>query len=154
MTLSTAGLKYRVPGPASINQTDNKLSKFKPMFANFEIKVDDRDPLVQLGVWAAAEFSKRQLEAYPMNVPIPSITIDGDIWQLYIAYATEDPKKTGVPRGKAFRAKFIGPVDIGDTKSIKGIFKILHITKAIVRWGIEVYKPEYFEKVMKIYRQK
>lgn len=71
----------------SINQTDT-FANFVPMFLNIEVKrhVSDVDPMVQLGVWVAAEFRKRSIEAYDRNMPVLAIAITGDKWDLWIAY--------------------------------------------------------------------
>ncbi|KAL8762710.1 MAG: hypothetical protein Q9184_001334 [Pyrenodesmia sp. 2 TL-2023] len=151
-TFDAGVAKYHVAGKPSINQTHG-WTAFKPMFANLEIKIDDRDPLLNLGPWVAAEYTKRDREGYPMDIPVPAMVIDGDEWTFYIAYAVNIPKKERMKNGKSFKVKFIGPVKIGNTMEIQGIFRILHVLKAVVRWGLEVYKPQYFSKVLKKYKR-
>ena len=121
------------------------------MFVNFEVKKDDRDPLVQLGAWIAADYEKRALEKYPMEIPVLAITVDGDHWQLWIACSVKVPKKE--QRGKTYRVQFTGPMDTGDTLSREGVFRILHVLKAVVQWGFEVYEPNYFRKVFARYKK-
>ncbi|KAL8992724.1 MAG: hypothetical protein Q9169_006887 [Polycauliona sp. 2 TL-2023] len=150
-TLSGNGPKYRVQGSASINQTQGNHA-FHPMFANFGVKVDGRDPLVHLAVWFAAELEKRAIEGYPTNIPMPSIEIYKDAWHVYLAYAMFVPEDQRPDNGKNYRVQFAGPVAMGDTASIEGIFRIFHVLKAIVRWGTDVYGPEYFEKILAIYK--
>lgn len=151
--LSTGGSRYRVPGPASINQTYG-CTAFNPMFANFEVKVGEIDPLIQLGTWTAAEYEKRQLEGYPLHIPIPVIAIYGDQWKFWIAYSIKVPAKQRQQGGKPYRVQFAGPKDMGNTWSIEGVFRILHVLKALVRWGVDVYEPEYFMKVLGKYGKK
>ncbi|KAL9593981.1 MAG: hypothetical protein Q9219_007277 [cf. Caloplaca sp. 3 TL-2023] len=151
-TLNARVDKYQVSCGASINQTHG-WTAFKPMFANLEIKVDDRDPLIQMGAWVAAEYTKRELEGYPMDIPIPAMIIDGDEWAFHIAYSIQIPKKMRTQGGKSFEVQFVGPVKMGNTGEIQGIFKILHVLKAVVRWGLEVYEPEYFKKVLDKYKK-
>ncbi|KAL8707171.1 MAG: hypothetical protein Q9220_007756 [cf. Caloplaca sp. 1 TL-2023] len=152
-TLDAAASKYRVPGEASINQTYGRTA-FKPMFANVEIKVDDRDPLIQMGTWVAAEYTKRDTEGYPMDIPIPAIIIDGDEWAIYIACSLKVPMKKGTQNGKGFEIRILGPVRMGNTQQIRGIFKIIYMLKAVVKWGLEVYEPKYFMKVFGKYKRK
>ncbi|KAL8725167.1 MAG: hypothetical protein Q9166_007521 [cf. Caloplaca sp. 2 TL-2023] len=152
-TLSTGGTKYRIAGEASINQTYN-WTAFQPMFANFEIKTDDRDPLVQLGTWIAAEYEKRYLEGYPTNLPVPAVVVDKDYWTLWIACSIKLSTNEKIKNGKPYRVQFLGPVEIGNTTSAKGIFKILHFLTVIVQWGFDVYEPEFFTKVLAKYKKK
>lgn len=44
------------------------------------------DPQVQLAVWIAAEFKKRFIEGYGRSMPVIGITVEGQRWELYIAY--------------------------------------------------------------------
>jgi hypothetical protein len=51
--------------------------------------------------WVAAEFRERELEGYDMSLPIFAIEIEGDMWNLYIGYAsgsTADPLVFVAPR--------------------------------------------------------
>ena len=71
----------------SINQTD-RFANFIPMFLNIEVKrrVTDVDPQIQLAVWVIAEFKKRAVEGYNRNMPVVTIAITGDVWDLWMAY--------------------------------------------------------------------
>ncbi|KAL9030031.1 MAG: hypothetical protein Q9196_001805 [Gyalolechia fulgens] len=153
ITLQTAVDNYRVAGGASINQTQG-WTAFKPIFSCTEVKNDARDPLVQLGTWIAAEFEKRSLEGYSMDFPIPAIAIYGDEWKLWIAYSVTLPANDRRPGGKSYRVQFIGPVDMGNTCNAMGVFKILHVLKAIVRWGLKVFEPQFQKNVLARYRNK
>ncbi|KAL9033764.1 MAG: hypothetical protein Q9180_005776, partial [Flavoplaca navasiana] len=102
--------RYQVPGPVSINQTGTNFTALKPMFLHIEVKKDDRDPLIQLGTWVAAEYTKRRREGYPMELPVIAIVVDKDVWTIWIAVAV--PTNPG-----DFRVQFIGPSSMGDTTS-------------------------------------
>ncbi|KAL8766225.1 MAG: hypothetical protein Q9209_006939 [Squamulea sp. 1 TL-2023] len=152
-TLNIDGAKYRVTGSISINQTTG-WTAFTPMFANFEFKRDNRDPLIQLGSWIASEYEKRFEEDYPMDIPVPAIVVDRDSWMLWLAYSVQVPVEERNSAGKTYRVQFAGPKDMGSTQSIEGIFRILHVLKAIVKWGHDVYEPSYLQKILAKYRQK
>ncbi|KAL8855415.1 MAG: hypothetical protein Q9178_007940 [Gyalolechia marmorata] len=147
--LQTAGSKYRVGGEPSINQT--YACAFKFMFVNFEVKVDDRDPLIQLAVWIASELEKRSREGYPIEVPIPAVAIYGDEWHLWIAYAAKVNPKERRKNGKAYRVQFLGPIIMGSTYGHAEVYKIFHVLKAVIKWGLEVYQRDYVEKVFAKY---
>ncbi|KAL8989208.1 MAG: hypothetical protein Q9177_001856 [Variospora cf. flavescens] len=151
LTLQSAVTEYLVPGGASINQTQGWTAT-KPMFEHTEVKVDACDPMIQLAVWICAEIKKRSLEGYNLNLPIPVIAIERDHWSFWIAYWVETPAKDGGK--KAYRVKFLGPVPMGSTDSAFGVFKILHVLKAIVRWGFEIYEPEFQKHIYAKYQNK
>ncbi|KAL9014826.1 MAG: hypothetical protein Q9173_000534 [Seirophora scorigena] len=150
-TLISAVEKYLVPGGTSINQTHDWTS-VKPIFQTTEVKVDARDPLIQLAVWICAELEKRNLEGYSLGLPIPAIAIEGHYWSLWIAYAFKIASKDQKVGGKPYRVQFFGPVNIGSTEDAMGVFKILHVLKAIVRWGLEVYEPQFMKHVFARYK--
>ncbi|KAI4289697.1 MAG: hypothetical protein L6R35_001025 [Caloplaca aegaea] len=139
---------YCMDGPVSINQATSSFVSIKPMPVCFEVKTDDRDPLIQLGTWNAAEFEKRHREGYPMTVPIPSVAIYGDYWQLSIAFAVVVPAKDRRKDAKPYRVQFLGPIEMGNTCSVDGVFRILHFLKALVKWSFEIYEPVYLMKVL------
>lgn len=67
-------------GIPSINRTASFVN-FVPIFTSFEIKRPntERDPLIQLGTWIAAEFTKRKIKDYSLNISILAIIIEGDV---------------------------------------------------------------------------
>ncbi|KAI4129620.1 MAG: hypothetical protein LQ341_006546 [Variospora aurantia] len=144
ITLQSDVTEYRVPGGASINQTQG-WTAFKPMFTCTEVKVDGDDPMIQLAVWVSAEVEKRRQEGYATDLPFPAIAVDGDHWDLWIAYSADIDAKKG---GKGYRVQFLGPIAMGNTCNAFGVFKILHVLKAIVRWGLEVYDPHFKANVL------
>ncbi|KAL9034752.1 MAG: hypothetical protein Q9180_005234 [Flavoplaca navasiana] len=152
LVLKSAVKKYRVPGGASINQTQSDWTAFVPMFAPVEVKVDGSDPLIQLGIWVSAEVEKRYLEAYTFDLPFPAIAVSDHHWDLWIAYA-EGISVKQQQGGKPYRVRFLGPIEMGHTGNATGVFRILYVLKAIVRWGLEVYEPEFMENVFKRYSE-
>ena len=74
-------------GMSSINQTSG-FTRFTPIFLNIEVKRQHAgvDPMVQLGVWVAAEYQKRVQEGYDRSMPVLAISVTGAKWDLYIAY--------------------------------------------------------------------
>ncbi|KAL8676763.1 MAG: hypothetical protein Q9186_006744 [Xanthomendoza sp. 1 TL-2023] len=149
-TLMIKTARYHMDSEASINQSRG-FAAIKFIFGNVEVKNDHRDPLIQLAVWIAAEFVKRAQEGYPMDVPVVAIAIDGDYWDLWIAYSVKVPESQRLEDGKAYQVRLAGPESMGDTRSIKGIFRILHVLKAMARWGVDVYEPQYLMKVLAKY---
>ena len=116
------------------------------MFANIEVKKSntDRDPLIQLGAWVAAEFNKRRMEGYSLNMPVLAIEIEGDAWNLHMVFAIED-------QAGDFQCIFVGPIDMGSTKSMMGIFQILDRLCRCVNWGIEEYQQWFDSEVLAKY---
>ena len=53
---------------------------FVPLFKKFEVERPhtDRDPLIQLGAWIEAEFTKRKREGYSLDMPVLAVEIEGD----------------------------------------------------------------------------
>ncbi|KAL8917571.1 MAG: hypothetical protein Q9208_007854 [Pyrenodesmia sp. 3 TL-2023] len=150
--LQAAGHQYHMQ-PPSINQTVNWTS-WAPMFADCEVKIDQRDPLIQLATWIAAHFEKRTIEGYPTEVPVPAIAIYGDLWHLWIAYCIKVSAKEKQPGGKAYRVQFLGPIPMGSTEDVEGVFRILYFLKKLVKWGFDVYEPRYLKKVLARYQGK
>lgn len=74
----------------SINQTSS-FTRDVRMFLNIEIKKENSgtDPLVQLGVWIAAEYKKRASEGWDTTMPVLALTISWELWDLYIVYQPE-----------------------------------------------------------------
>ena len=72
----------------SINQTASFVN-FVPIFGNVEVKRPDtdEDPLIQLGAWIAADFTKRQREGHDLDMPVLAIEIEGNVWNLHMVSA-------------------------------------------------------------------
>ena len=140
-------------GCASLNQTST-WTNLKPMFLNVEVKTitGARDPDVQLGIWIGAEFEKRRHEGYPMEMPIIAIAVLEDYWQMYIAYAEPKPEYKATKGEKAYEVRFLGPTSIGSTITVQDTFRLLHILCAVMKWGLEVYKPWVDKDIVGKYR--
>ena len=140
---------------SGINPINSEFGIFNPFFAQLEVKVPhtDRAPGVQIGTWAAAEFSKRELEEYWLDIPIVSISIIGDQWELYIAY----PEGFGedVPEDQEYGpCVLMGPVDIGNTLGTPGIFGILHFLCQCADWGLKEYRERFDAEIPTKYQNK
>ncbi|KAI9790600.1 MAG: hypothetical protein M1816_004931 [Peltula sp. TS41687] len=91
--------------------------------------------MIQLAAWIAAEFTKRRIEGYSLDMPVFAVAIDGDLWELHIVYA-EDPSAASMD----YRLNFLGPFPIGQTSSYHGVFQILHVLCCLARWGLGPYR--------------
>lgn len=102
--------------------------------------------MIPLAAWIAAEFKKRLTEGYSLDMPVLAITVDGDLWQLYIASAT--PTESS----ERFRCHFIGPFEMGATTDLIGIFKILNCLWSFTSWGLKEYRSWFEEEILAKYR--
>jgi hypothetical protein len=133
--------------PTSLNQTSN-FANLTPLFVNIEVKRRhvEKDPMIQLAAWIAAEFNKRKVEGYSIEMPVFAIAIDGDLWELHIAYS-ESPLAAD-----DYRLNFLGPFDMGHTKSYQGMFQILSVLCSLARWGLGEYRKWVEREILKKYR--
>lgn len=92
------------------------------MFINIEVKRShsNQDPLIQLAVWITAEFEKRKIEGYSLDMPVLAIAVVEEKWGLHMVYAT-------VKNGGGLGCNFVGPFEIGSTASVEGAFRILGV---------------------------
>jgi len=138
-TLQNGTYRYAHPQKmgTSMNQTSSWMN-YTPVFVNIEVKkknVSD-DPMIQIGAWVAAEFKKRGLEGYDIEMPVFAIEVEEDMWNLYIVYASGSTSNNLV---------CLGPESMGDTKSHQGVFKLLHVLNGLAQWGNMEYRA-WFEK--------
>lgn len=98
LTLSTSderilnkAFKMMPPYSQSLNQTLSWASDV-PLFVDIELKKthSQRDPRVQLAIWAAAGFSKRHFHGWDETVAMPGITVSGHEWEYYLFFKRED----------------------------------------------------------------
>ena len=117
------------------------------MFLNIEIKRPniDRDPLIQLGTWVAAEFNKRKKEGYSLDMPVLAVVVQGNIWELYMVFALEDADSS------SFECRFVGPIEMGTTNSLLGVYQILDQLCRCADWGIGEYQTWFNEQVLAKY---
>ena len=85
------------------------------------------------------------MEGHNLNMPVLAIEIEGDAWNPHMVSAIEDQ------RGGDFRCNFVGPVEMGSTRSTKGIFQILDRLCRCVDWGIEEYEQWFNSDVLAKY---
>ncbi|KAI4089625.1 MAG: hypothetical protein LQ344_005265 [Seirophora lacunosa] len=127
------------PAYPSINQVQSCFN-FTPMFVNAEVKKkhQNRDPLIHLGAWVAAEFNKRYREGWPLDIPVVAIAIEQDEWLLYIVHHIPGS-------GGTFKLRFVGPISIGTTVHYDGIFRILFVLCTLGTWGDNVYRQWFYK---------
>ena len=124
-----------------------------PLFAHIgiELPYTNRAPGPQLGTWAAAEFSKRELEGYSLDMPIASISIIGNRWELWVAYP--EGFGEGVPEDVDYGAcVLMGPEPMGDTFGIRGVFEILHYLCKFADWGVSEYRAWFEKEILRRYK--
>lgn len=103
-----------------------------------------------MGTWAAAEFSKCELEGYSLDMPIASISIIGDIWELRVAYAEGFGEE--VPEDVAYGpCVLMGPMPIGDTLGMRGVFEILQFLCQCADWGLLEYRAWFEKEILRKY---
>ena len=134
----------------SINPINGEFGALNPFFAHIEIKLPhtDRAPGPQLGTWAAAEFSKRELEGYSLDMPIASISIIGDKWELRVAYPEGFGEGVDADYGPCV---LMGPVPIGDTLGMRGVFEILQFLCQCADWGLNEYRAWFEKEILRKY---
>jgi len=54
------------------------------LFVNIEVERRhvDKDPMIQLAAWIAAEFKKRKIESYSLEMPVFAVEVVRDNWEL------------------------------------------------------------------------
>lgn len=100
--------------------------------------------MVQLGVWIAAEFRKRELCGFDARMPVLAVEIKEDAWQLYVAFDATCPGEKKV-------ITFAGAVAIGDTKTEQGAFKLLHVLSGLAHWADTKYRLWFEREVLAKY---
>ncbi|KAL8661202.1 MAG: hypothetical protein Q9202_005804 [Teloschistes flavicans] len=122
----------------SLNQTVSYI-RIRPLFLDIEIKQlnQDREPLVQLGIWMAGLYEKRKLHGWDQSAPMPGLVVNGDRWDLYIGFARGD----GV-------IMMASPTPFGSTATIAGTFEILYKLNILVQWGLKQYRRWFDEHML------
>lgn len=71
----------------SLNQSLSWIRAF-PLILDIELKRanSSRDPLVQLAIWKAGAYRKMLFHQWDLTMPMPGITVDGSIWELYLFF--------------------------------------------------------------------
>ena len=119
------------------------------MFLNIEVKRknSDKDPLIQVAVWISAEFEKRRIEHYSLDMPVLAIEIEEDHWRVYMVYVDEI-----VVDGEGYGLKFVGPMSLGSTSSLQDCFKLLDGLCRCADWGVGKYRAWFRKEVLAKYR--
>lgn len=132
----------------SINQTSSFVN-LTPMFLNIKVvrRNSGKDPLIQLAVWISAEFEKRRIENYSLDMPVLAIAIQEDKWRLYMVYAHEN-----VVDKKGYRLRFVGPKSLGNTSSLQDCFQLLDGLCRCTDWGVGKYQSWIKKEVLDKYR--
>jgi len=71
----------------SLNQSRSFIKAW-PLILDLEIKktLSNRDPQVQLAIWASAALIKRRRFGWDTSFPMPAIAINGSEWDYYLFY--------------------------------------------------------------------
>jgi len=122
----------------SINQTDARYVRFKPIGLSIETKrggIDEDKANTQLGTWVSAHFAKlSQLTRGDGHLPLlPLILIQGHTWEFMIAH------KVNARTIEIYRDQ-----SLGDTGSMLGIYQLLAALRRLAQWIDEVLRP-WFE---------
>jgi hypothetical protein len=88
----SAFMKMENPAECSLNQTTDEFHRYSLIAVNIEVEREQGiDPLVQLGIWSAAGFTKRKLDGDDDETfPMPGLTIVEHLWELHIAFMNEE----------------------------------------------------------------
>lgn len=129
----------------SINQTTTFVN-YTPLFLNIEVKRSyvGSDPVVQLAAWAAADFLKRELEGWAMDMPVLALDIEGDQWHLNVIAAQLGDE------GNLVGLSFVGPVPIGSTFGWNSTCRLFGNLCQLVRWGRAEYLPWFEREVLEV----
>lgn len=97
----------------SINPAQS-FTNLVPQFMLFECKRPHsaKDPLIQLAIRLAAEFTLRWQQGRNIDMPVLAVEIVGDEWKLWEAYHVKLPKERPT---MGFGIKFVGPLEMGNT---------------------------------------
>lgn len=134
----------------SINQ--HLTLPYHPIFLPIEVKRlhQPRDPLIQLAVWISAWYKKNIQMGYDTSMPVPAISVDEDIWTLWIAYWREEKRRDEGESSMKGRLVILGPTIMGTTMTWSGVFQVLKTLKRIGNWGLEVYGKWVKKVVLRI----
>ncbi|KAL9593176.1 MAG: hypothetical protein Q9179_006050 [Wetmoreana sp. 5 TL-2023] len=126
----------------SVNQTSSWIRSF-PIFLDIEMKKthSDRDPKVQLAVWACGAMLKRRWHGWDTRMPMPGITVTGPIWEYFIFFELN---------GELI---MIGPYNMGSTKELHGMWKVANCLQILIEWGKNEYRQWWEKTVLKYFER-
>ncbi|KAL2046382.1 hypothetical protein N7G274_001829 [Stereocaulon virgatum] len=133
--------------PFQVSTKPYPLSTSSQYFIYFDIKWPntDKDSLIQLGAFSATEFTKRRRKGYALNMPMLAVEVVGDLWRIYIVFATEDNNKN------SYQRNFVGPLEMGTTNDTLAVFKILDTLCWCADWGIGPYRNWFLKEILAKY---
>ena len=75
----------------SLNQTVSFIKQC-PLFLDIEIKKTqtNRNPEVQLAIWASAALRKKQHHGWDTSLPMPAVAVNGHNWDYYLFFGWDD----------------------------------------------------------------
>jgi hypothetical protein len=147
LDLSPEAVRALQDAQKSINQTASFMN-YTPMFLNVEVKryASARNPRIQLAAWIAAEFNKRVLEGWPLDMPVLAAEIEQDSWLVHIVAAEVRKKRPG-----GFVLHFFGPIRLGDTFNLSNAWKLFSNVCLIACWGQEHFRPWVEKEILARY---
>tara|TARA_R110002003_G_scaffold2994_1_gene24751 strand:+ start:7419 stop:7940 length:522 start_codon:yes stop_codon:yes gene_type:complete len=147
LDLSLDAVRTLQDAKTSINQTVAFMNH-TPVFLNVEVKryASARNPRVQLAAWNAAEFKKRSVEGWPLDMPVLAMEIEQDSWLLYIVVAEIRKKSTG-----GFILHFFGPIRVGDTFNEPNTEKLFNNLCSIALWGHDHFRQWVEDEILARY---
>ncbi|KAL8808252.1 MAG: hypothetical protein Q9223_004221 [Gallowayella weberi] len=120
----------------SLNQTLSYITHY-PIFTDIEVKTSsNRDPEVQLSIWAAAAVSKRRHHGWNTGIPMPGIVVDGHMWKWYLFFVV------------GADVMMTGPEYFGDTSTTQGIWTILYRLHILIEWGTTVFAQWVHDEII------
>lgn len=140
----------------SLNQTVAFIKQC-PLFLDIEIKKTqtNRNPEVQLAIWASGALRKKQHHGWDTNLPMPAIAVNGHSWDYYLFFGWDDhlvrllsdrcldPWLTDV----ALQI-MMGPSRLGSTADAKGVWEIFYRLDLLIKWGLHDYKRWMDENIL------
>jgi hypothetical protein len=143
------------PDKRSVNQTTMPYHCDRPVAVGVEVKRERGvDPLMQLGIWVAAGWKKRIMDQdvrvgsdggaedcrdgpeYDEGEVMPGLAISGHTWDLHISYLSNKNEII-----------LLGPILLGRTDTLLGIFQILAALTEIAKWAERDF-ADWFERVV------
>ena len=123
----------------NINQTSAEWVRFKPIVISIVIATDEDKAHIQISTWLTAQFKRlRQFVGYSVELPsLPVISIFRKRWLLLFA--------TVNTLGEIL---LVEDLQLGDTGSVFGIYKLIAAIRRLARWVHEDYRPWFEREVL------
>ncbi|KAG8532420.1 uncharacterized protein KY384_002905 [Bacidia gigantensis] len=122
----------------SLNQTYS-FARNLPFCLDIELKkaAQNKDPRVQLAIWAQAGYKKRKMHEWDTTFPMPGIAVDGHDWTLFLFFSVVEDQLV-----------MLGPIDIGSTKNLERGWKLVHSLHILLKWGVTEYRKWYNKEII------